>query len=178
MAAHSARRTRIKADCGHRRAFSPTTGSSSSSTRKLLDSAFCPDGCADGSCQQAGTPGGLKCGQCKNNLLVDQATGKCGECTCSSRPCSQANSSHSRCCVLHQRSKSDQCCSPYCSLHLCPCSVPTRHVFRGQGEVPGLPQGLMVSVCDLFQCQPPTRAAVPSRHDDAWQEERLCEELR
>lgn len=47
--------------------------------RKLLQgsSAFCPDGCEDGSCQQSGTPGGLICVKCKGNLVVDTATGMC-----------------------------------------------------------------------------------------------------
>jgi hypothetical protein len=50
-------------------------------SRKLLDSATCPDGCASraGFCQQAATPGGLRCVKCNGNLLVDTATGLCGE---------------------------------------------------------------------------------------------------
>lgn len=49
--------------------------------RKLLQgsTAFCPDGCEDGFCQQSGTPGGLKCVKCKGNLLADKASGFCGE---------------------------------------------------------------------------------------------------
>lgn len=47
--------------------------------RKLLQgsSAFCPDGCADGFCQQSGTPGGLMCVKCNGNLVVDTASGMC-----------------------------------------------------------------------------------------------------
>lgn len=48
--------------------------------RKLLQGAgiaYCPDGCEDGYCQQAGTPGALVCVKCKGNLLVDKATGQC-----------------------------------------------------------------------------------------------------
>lgn len=46
--------------------------------RKLLDSASVQTAATMDS---AGTPGALRCSQSQNNLLVDKATGMCGECT-------------------------------------------------------------------------------------------------
>jgi hypothetical protein len=49
----------------------------------MLQSAFCPDGCAPGQCQQDSTIGALRCAQCLNNLLVatvDGIAGLCSEC--------------------------------------------------------------------------------------------------
>jgi hypothetical protein len=46
-------------------------------SRQLKQSAFCPDGCADGFCQQDSTSGALRCAKCVSNLIVN------GEGTCS-----------------------------------------------------------------------------------------------
>lgn len=51
----------------------------SGSLRHLLQSPFCPDGCLPEACQQSSTRGGLRCGQCANNLVVDHVSGLCGE---------------------------------------------------------------------------------------------------
>lgn len=52
---------------------------SGSGARQLHSQGFCPDGCAPGFCAQDATGGGLRCLQCLNNLLVNQAVGVCGE---------------------------------------------------------------------------------------------------
>lgn len=51
----------------------------SGSLRQLLQSPSCPDGCLPDACWQSSTRGGLRCGQCAKNLVVDHVSGLCGE---------------------------------------------------------------------------------------------------
>lgn len=48
-----------------------------SPNRNLLQTAFCPEGCAAGSCIQDATKGGLRCQKCVNMLVVDKVSGEC-----------------------------------------------------------------------------------------------------
>lgn len=48
-------------------------------SRQLRQSARCPEGCDPNGCIQAGTGGALRCNKCTSNLVLNTATGLCGE---------------------------------------------------------------------------------------------------
>jgi hypothetical protein len=57
----------------------------SAGSRRLQQAGVyqCPVGCLDGWCAEDAARGGLRCLKCVDTLIVDRATGLCGESACS-----------------------------------------------------------------------------------------------